>query len=323
MGSDGSSLAAERGVGDHVRVVLRNFVPAFVGRGAVQVSAFVDSLLASLLPTGAMTGLANAQLIYTLPVSLFGMSVAAAELPSMAGAAAVAEVSGTSPVAPRVALALRRVAFLAVPSATAFLCFGDMVAGALLETGRFGRSDSRYVWGLLAGASVGLLPSTLGRVYSSAYYALHDTRTPLRYALLRVATSSAAGYFLALPIPRALGLPPMWGAAGITFASGLAGCVEMAFLRRGLARRVGAIGLPRALLARLWGAALVGAGVGTAVRIVLPAMHPVVAAAAILGSFGLVYLGVAAASGVPEVRALFRQFPWVTNRGGDSQSRSA
>src|SRR4029453_10001150 len=68
----------------HVRQVARDFVPVFIGRGVVQISAFVDTLIASLLPTGAVTGLANAQLLYTLPVSLFGMSVAAAELPAMA-----------------------------------------------------------------------------------------------------------------------------------------------------------------------------------------------------------------------------------------------
>ena len=66
--------------------VVRNFVPVFVSRGVVQVSAYIDTLLASLLPTGAVTGLANAQLLYTLPVSLFGMSVSAAELPAMSGA---------------------------------------------------------------------------------------------------------------------------------------------------------------------------------------------------------------------------------------------
>ena len=72
-------------VSDHVREVVRNFAPAFVSRGVVQMSAYIDSLLASLLPTGAVTGLANAQVLYTLPVSLFGMSIAAAELPAMAG----------------------------------------------------------------------------------------------------------------------------------------------------------------------------------------------------------------------------------------------
>src|SRR3989442_13967073 len=71
---------------EHVRIVARNFVPVFISRGVVQVSAYVDALLASLLPTGAVTGLSNAQLLYTLPVTLFGMSVPAAELPPMSGA---------------------------------------------------------------------------------------------------------------------------------------------------------------------------------------------------------------------------------------------
>src|SRR5574339_154916 len=69
---------------DHVRTVVRNFAPAFLSRGVVQISAYIDALIASLLPTGAVTALTNAQLLYTLPVSLFGISVAAAELPAMA-----------------------------------------------------------------------------------------------------------------------------------------------------------------------------------------------------------------------------------------------
>ena len=70
-----------------VRSVIRNFGPAFVSRGVVQVSAYIDTLLASLLPTGAVTALMNAQVLYTLPVSLFGISVSAAELPAMSGVA--------------------------------------------------------------------------------------------------------------------------------------------------------------------------------------------------------------------------------------------
>src|SRR5207249_10364542 len=54
---------------DHVKTVVRNFVPVFVSRGVVQVSAYIGSLIASLLPTGAVVGLTNAQLLYTLPVS--------------------------------------------------------------------------------------------------------------------------------------------------------------------------------------------------------------------------------------------------------------
>src|SRR6185436_9236037 len=55
---------------EQVREVVRNFMPAFVSRGVVQVSAYIDAVIASFLPTGAVTGLANAQLLYTLPVSL-------------------------------------------------------------------------------------------------------------------------------------------------------------------------------------------------------------------------------------------------------------
>ena len=65
---------------ESVRTVVRNFFPVFISRGVVQVSAYVDALLASLLPTGAVAALAYAQTLYLLPVSLFGMSVAAAEV---------------------------------------------------------------------------------------------------------------------------------------------------------------------------------------------------------------------------------------------------
>ena len=70
----------------HVREVMRNFAPVFVSRGVVQISGYVDQLLASKLGEGAVAGLTNAQSINTLPVSLFGMAVSAAELPAMSSA---------------------------------------------------------------------------------------------------------------------------------------------------------------------------------------------------------------------------------------------
>src|SRR5262249_51672281 len=167
----------------NVAEVLVNFLPVLVSRGVVQLSAYVDTLIATLLPTGAPTALLNATTLYTLPVSLFGMSVSAAELPTMAGVAA-----SDSEHALRVRLdkGLRQIAFFVVPSAVAFLALGDLVAATVLQTGRFRPEDSVRVWGILAGSAVGLLATTLGRLYSSTYYALGDTRTPLRYAIIRV-----------------------------------------------------------------------------------------------------------------------------------------
>jgi putative peptidoglycan lipid II flippase len=74
-----------RGSAD-VRMVVRNFLPAFVSRGVVQISAYIDTMIASFLSTGALAGLSYAQTLYMLPISLFGMSVSAAELPEMSSA---------------------------------------------------------------------------------------------------------------------------------------------------------------------------------------------------------------------------------------------
>ena len=113
----------------------------------------------------------------------------------------------------------------------AFLALGDVVAGALYQSGAFTRGMTVYVWGILAGSAVGLLASTMGRLYASTYYALHDTRTPLRFAVLRVALTIGLGYLFALPLPRALGLDPRWGAAGLTASAGIAGWIEFLLLQ--------------------------------------------------------------------------------------------
>ena len=284
---------------EHVRTVGRNFVPVLIGRGVVQVSGYIDTLLASLLPTGAVTGIANAATLYTLPVSLFGMSVAASELPVMAGAAEP-DAAGAEAVRQRLDNGLRRIAFFVVPSAVAFLALGDVVAGAVLQTGRFTREDAVYVWAILAGSSIGLVASTLGRLYSATLFALRDTRTPLRYALVRVSLTTVLGYLCALPLPRLLGIDASWGAAGLTGSAGVAGWVEMFLLRRKLRMRVASKGIPFVHLARLWGAALAAASVGWGVRWLLPPVHPVVQGALVLGPYGLTYLGLTLALGVPD-----------------------
>jgi putative peptidoglycan lipid II flippase len=191
----------------HVRAVLRNFAPALVSRGAAQISAWVDTIIASKLPETAAGAIFNAQMIYTLPVSLFGMSISAAELPAMSSVTGSdAEVAAA--LRGRLETAMRRVAFFVVPSAAAFLAFGDLVAAIILQGGRFTYADSRYVWGILAGSAVGLLAATLARLVSSSFYALRDTRTPLRFALARIALGIAMGFPAALYLPGAIGLAP-------------------------------------------------------------------------------------------------------------------
>jgi putative peptidoglycan lipid II flippase len=213
---------------------------------------------------------------------------------------ATADASGHETLRRRLDVGLRQIAFFVVPSAMAFLALGDVVAGAVLQNGRFGRADSVYVWRILGGSAIGLLASTLGRLYSSTYYALRDTRTPLNFAIARVALTTVLGYLCALPIPRALGIDPAWGAAGLTASAGVAGWLELLLLRSTLNRRIGRTGLPVAYSARLWTSAAAGAAAGWAVKLALPAMHPAIAAAFILGAYGAVFLGMTFALQVPE-----------------------
>lgn len=289
----------------NVRTVIRSFAPVFVGRGVVQISGYVDIVLASLLPGGAVAGLTTAQTLYLLPVSLFGMSVSAAELPTMSSAlGGEAEIGAY--LRRRLDAGLRRIAFLVVPSAMAFLAIGDVLAAALFQSGRFTHHDAVYVWGILAGAAVGLLASTLGRLYSSTYYALRDTRTPLNFAIVRVVLTTGLGYLFAIPLPRMLGMAQSWGAAGLTASAGIAAWVEFALLRRALNRRIGRTGLPGVFMGKLWLAAVLAAAAGWGGKLLLGAAHPIVLAIAVVAPFGLVYFGVTGALGIPEARTILQ-----------------
>ena len=274
----------------HVRGVLANFIPVFLSRGIVQLSAYVDNVLASLLPSGSVALLTSAQTIGLLPVSLFGMSISAAELPAMSRTLAGDEKEKAVQLAKRLAAAMRRMAFFVVPAAMSFFAFGDTLAGLLYETGRFTRADSLYVWSLLVGSGIGLVASTSGRLCSSAFYALRDTRTPLRFAIVRVILTIVLGYLAAFPIPKLLHLDPRWGLAGLPASAGVAGWIEFLMLRQSLRSRVGDFSVPGVLLLRFWGAAAFSAALAYPLKPWLNG-NPLVAGLVILPFYGLLYLG--------------------------------
>jgi putative peptidoglycan lipid II flippase len=276
---------------ESVRTVIRNFGPVFVSRGVVQLSAYIDAIIASYLPAGAVAALAYAQTLYLMPVSLFGMSVSASELPEMSSA-----LGGREEVAAhlrrRLVSGLRRIAFFVIPSAVAFIALGDIVAAAIYQHGKFHHSDAIYVWGILAGSGIGLLASTQGRLYSSAFYALKDTRTPLQFAVVRVALTTILGYLAALHLPHWIGIDAKWGVAGLTASAGISGWIEFLLLRRSLGRRIGSDPVGAAYLARLWGAAIIAASATWAIKWTLEPrlQEPRLLACATLVPFGLIYL---------------------------------
>jgi putative peptidoglycan lipid II flippase len=291
----------------NTRAVARNFAPVFVSRGVVQLSAYIDQWIATFLPEGMVATLGYASTIYVLPVSLFGMAVSAAQLPEMSSAIG-SEDEVAAFLRKKLDGGLRQIAYFIVPSAMAFLAFGDQIVRVLLERGKFAPQSTLFAWGILAGSAVGLLASTMGRLYSSTYYALHDTKTPLRFAMVRVALTTILGWLFAIPLPRLLGIDAHWGAAGLTASAGIAGWVEFMLLRSRLNRRIGHTGLPASAAAQLWGAAAVGAAAGWGVRLLVGGQNKYVAGLLILGVFSLVYLGTTIALRVPEARSALRRF---------------
>jgi putative peptidoglycan lipid II flippase len=274
---------------ENVRTVIRNFGPVFVSRGVVQLSAFIDTIIASYLPTGAAVALANAQTIYLLPVSLFGMSVTASELPEMSRAVG-AGADFAANLRLRLVTGLRKISFFVVPSVVAFIAFGDVIAGAIYQSGKFTHADTVWEWGILVGSGVGLLASTQGRLYSSAFYALQDTRTPLRFAVIRIGLTTVLGYLCAVPLPPMLGVDPKWGVAGLTASAGVSGWVEFFLLRRALSSRIGSEAVGAKYLTRLWASAIVAAGLGWAIKEFTIGLHPKVLAGVVLLPFGTLYL---------------------------------
>jgi putative peptidoglycan lipid II flippase len=297
------------------RTVLKNFGPVLVSRGVVQLSAYIDGMIASFLGAAAVADLAYAQTIYLLPIGLFGMSVAAAELPEMSSA--TAREDAAEKLRARLRSGRKKIAFFVVPSVVGMLVTGRWIVGALFETGAFGPEDTRYVWYILVGSVVGLLASTWGRIYSSAFYALGDTRTPLRFAVIRVVLTGALGILFAFPLRSAitgalvamgLRLPEIpnaelgMGAVGLTASAGIAGWIEFLLLQRALTKRVGSSSIEASFQVKLWGSALAAA---VAALVLVPALRgPLLPLTRLhhslepligIGLYGAVYLALAVA----------------------------
>jgi putative peptidoglycan lipid II flippase len=288
-------------VSENVRTVIRNFLPSAASRGVNQISGYVDVILAGFLPSGAVAALTYAQNIYLLPVSLFGMAISSAELPEMSRQMEIGADLGNS-LRDRLNGALQRVAFFVVPSVVTFLLLGDSIVALLYQSGRFTRADVNYVWLVLAGPAIGLLAATMGRLYSSTFWALQDTRTPLKFAVLRVLSATGLGWLLAFPTPTWLGLPARFGLAGLTIASGFAAWLEFSLLRSSISRRIGKTGLPLPYLLKLWVIALISGGLAFAVKQEISSLHPIPCGLIVVSIYGMLYLGLSLWIGLPQAK---------------------
>ncbi len=253
-----------------VTEAIRNFVPVVAARGVVNIGSLLDVFLAALLVEGAVAAVGYAQTLYLLPISLFGMSIAASELPELSRQRA----RPPEELAAQVSKALERIHFLLIPSTLAFIVLGDLFIGGIYQRGSFLAGDTPVVYAVLAAYSLGLLASSGSRVLSTAFYALRDTRTPARIAYLRVAVSLAIGVSLMFPFDRFASGGLRFGAVGLAIGASAAAWLEYALLRSRLSRALGDHGPGSGVRSRLLISGAVAAAAGVAAKWILGSTVP-------------------------------------------------
>ena len=299
--------------------VRRRFGPAVLGRGVLQLSGYLDLVLASLLVTGAVAGLLSAQMLYALPVALFATSVAVAELPEMS------RLASASGLADRALAARRRTAFFVAFCTVAYLVLGESIVGALFGWGAFDADDTRAVALVLAAYSLGLPAVASSRIFQNTLYAVGDTSGPARIAAARVGLAAVVGIALMFPLDRVAahggalltldgvgwfgplnagirtGSPdPHLGAVGLALGSACAAWLELALLSRRCRRSVDGTSGPTAVMSRLAPATGAAVVVALGVRWATDGLPAIAAAPIGLAVAGCSYVLVASATGVDE-----------------------
>lgn len=290
-----------------VMQTLRNVLPVVTALGAVQVSSFIDLQIASYLPVGAATNMTLANNVALLPVSLFGVSVAASSLPEFA------RESGTDAMAAlleRLRGGWQRILFYIVPSALAFITLGDYIVGMLYRGGRFTAADQGNVHMVLAAFAVGLGSFASVKLLASCHYALQDYKTPLRASVTSIVISAVASVAFAYGLRTT-----SYAAAGIALGTSIGSYSNLSILMQGLRARLGTIYTPamwegtrRIIIAAL--VATVAGGVASWThKAYLPMVHPRLAGVPVLGAFGVAYLVTAWLMGSAEAARWLRQRP--------------
>ncbi len=214
-----------------VRRVARNSIPVISSQGVLQISSLVDIALAALAGSGAMAALGYAQRLTYLPISLFGISVAAAALPAMSREATAPALRA------RLVNGWFQVLYFVLPAAVVFLLFGDLIVRVVYERGEFDARSAALVTAVLGAYALGLVAASSIKLFASGFHALQDTATPMRLAIVSVATGIVASASLTLWM-RAAGYGAL-AAAGLALGSAIGSWVNLALLWVLLRRRLG------------------------------------------------------------------------------------
>jgi len=262
-----------------VRSVISAWLPLVLGAGVAQISGLVDTFLGSFTGEGGLASLGYAQLVQVLPISMFGVAVTAVALPDLSRDA-IAERAHDQ-LRARIAVGFRRIAYFVIPSAFAFAALGPTIIGLLFQTGRFDADDTQLVGGVLAAYGIGLLGQSTVKLFASGFYALGDTRTPVRIAIVSLVVSGLLSWLFMR----------RYGPAGIAVGSSIGATLNTALNLRRLDQRIGTV-LQRVdwrALGLVGLAALVAAAAAYGADQFVAAWRPIPRGIVVLGIFGVAY----------------------------------
>lgn len=182
-----------------VRQFFRALGPAIVGSAGVQLALFADTIIASFLPTGAVSSLYYADRLNQLPIGVIGIAAGTVLLPEMARRLAAGDDAGAAHAQNR---AVEFTLMLAIPCVAAFFIIPDLIMRALFVRGAFTETDAIAAGQTLAAYAFGLLPFVLIRSAVATFFARGDTKTPVMAALIAAAVNIGFKILLMGPLAQ-------------------------------------------------------------------------------------------------------------------------
>ncbi|HEX9461071.1 MAG TPA: murein biosynthesis integral membrane protein MurJ [Alphaproteobacteria bacterium] len=271
-----------------VRRLLRLMLPATLGAGVVQINILIDIVIASVLPTGAVSYLYYADRIYELPLAVIGIAIGTALLPQLARHARRGEEQAALASLNR---GLEMALLLALPATAALLVIARPIIIGLFQRGAFGPVETTATAAALIAYAIGLPAYVLIKVLAPGFYAREDTRTPVKIAVVCVVANTTIALLLLTPLKH----------VGIAFATAVSAWMNTISLAWILYRR-GHFTPDAALKQRVPRMVLASAVMAAALWAVLAPLEPWlaghtverVAALALLVICGLAVFGAAA-----------------------------
>lgn len=273
--------------------------PRFISVGGNRMNLFVDNMFASALETGLLAALSFGEKLTRIPLILFAGPLSRTIMPVLSDYAARGDMDEIKRMLTRY---LRMAAVLACGAGTVFVFFPVETVRVFYGRGAFDDAAVQATSVALLCYGLGMVAYAFRMLISLVFFAVQDTRTPMRWALIGVVVNAAADWLF-------MG----WlGHAGIALATALVETVIAAGLYRDLSRRIGGMEdrETAAVLAKcVFGAGILGGLAWLAARLILePMLGPpgfwrdLLLVAACAGPAGVAYLYLLHRSGVEEVR---------------------